>query len=70
MREALRDSDKYLELLAATGTAADTSLIDDLGEDASKVTDMLTQSIAEVRDTGLELVRPTDSMRPTDEDRA
>lgn len=70
MREALRDSDKYLELLATTGTAADTSLIDDLGEDASKVTDMLTQSIAEVRDTGLELIRPTNTIRPTDEDRA
>lgn len=64
MREALKDSDKYLELLATTGTAADTSLIDDLGEDASKVTDMLTQSIADVRDTGLELFRPS----PTDKD--
>lgn len=81
LREALQDSDKYLELLATTGSAADTSLIDELGEDASKVTDMLTQSIAEVHDTGLELLRPidklppadklrpTDEIRPIDEDR-
>jgi hypothetical protein len=49
------DSDKYLELLATLGPAGDTSLIDDLGDDASKVTQLLNHSIEEVRIASREL---------------
>jgi hypothetical protein len=51
----LGDSDKYLDLLASLGPAGDTNLIDDLGDDASTVTEILNRNIEDIRATSREL---------------
>jgi hypothetical protein len=55
---ALEDGDRYIELLARTEPAGDTSVVQGFADEASALKDTLTRSINAARDAGRTLALP------------
>ncbi|GAA1581985.1 hypothetical protein GCM10009804_43210 [Kribbella hippodromi] len=55
---ALSDGDRYIELLARTEPAGDTSLVEGFADEANALKDTLTRSINAARDAGKTLALP------------
>jgi hypothetical protein len=55
---ALEDGDRYIELLARTEPAGDTSVVQGFADEANALRDTLTRSINAARDAGRTLALP------------
>lgn len=56
--EALQDSDRYIELLARTEPAGDTTIVQGLADEAVRLRGILARSIEAARDAGRTLALP------------
>lgn len=59
--EALQDGDRYLDLLARTEPAGDTTTVRGLSDEATRLHETLARSIDAARDAGRTLALPADS---------
>ncbi|MEU4603923.1 hypothetical protein AB0F43_13160 [Kribbella sp. NPDC023972] len=61
---ALEDGDRYIELLARTEPAGDTSVVQSFADEATALRDTLTRSINAARDAGRTLALPDSGSSP------